>query len=431
MELRRRRRPKSLRRHRTTRFREAEACQDERVSNSTDSTPRVPRFAVATVTEPPEMNRLQRSFYQRYYRPGFEAGTVMEAGGEIGYAVMMLHELLASWESDPARAMSDIERLGRAYPRTSVASAAWRLIADMHYLRGEWAEALGFTYGFRRLDAFIGLGPVLHPRLSARDAWTWAGSHVTPAGYKIFDAVLDELQTALDSFHDEHGVSALEWLWGTLHADEPTHELAVDIAVHAEPGYDVERIAESIARGHAAKPATMTAFAKFDGFERPIPAPWAWPNPYAFEGLIRAFLRKLIRDAENRAREGAGLPRVGEGLVGEMALLNALRAAFPNERIDHQLRPGWLAPQSLDFVFAGRNVAVERQGEQHLRPVAFFGGQEAYERQLQRDATKRMLCKRHGMHLIEVFPDSDLAEVVAEIQAALGAQQSPVRQGIP
>jgi hypothetical protein len=118
----------------------------------------------------------------------------------------------------------------------------------------------------------------------------------------------------------------------------------------------------------------------------------------------------------------AGLPRIGEGLVSEVRLLNELREAFPDEVVNHQVRPTWLAPQSLDIVFADHGVGVEYQGAQHSRPVEFFGGEKAFEGQQMRDAIKRSLCEANGFHLIEVFPDYALSEVVREVRAALSAR---------
>jgi hypothetical protein len=91
------------------------------------------------------MNRLQRSFFTRHYRPAFEAGVAMELDEEYGYAVVMLHELVAVWEAEPDRAMEGLRRIVDAYPRTSISSEARHCHADIHYLRGEWAEALEET----------------------------------------------------------------------------------------------------------------------------------------------------------------------------------------------------------------------------------------------------------------------------------------------
>lgn len=391
------------------------------MSESVANSLRIHRFAVLRVAEPPPTNRLQRSFYTRHYRPAFEAGVAMDVDGQHGYAAMMLHELLSLWTTDPTRAMAGMRLLVEAYPRTSVASEAQRCLADMHYLRAEWADALEHTYGHRRLVAFLGLSDLLDPRAEAWHFMRWSPPSMLKVGLQVADSTLEDMQTVLDSFHDEHGVSLVAYFWARLHSNEPLDELATSLEDLVGNYYSVERIAELIEFGRSLGPYTMTAFAGFEQYEQPIPTPTPWLNPYSFEGLFRALFRHLFRESENRARAGAGLPGVGEGNVAEVHLLRELQKAFPLERVEHQARPWWLAPQSLDIVFHGRDIAVEYQGIQHSRPVEFFGGQEAFKKQQERDATKRQLCKEHGMRLIEVHPDYVLDDVVREVRAALMA----------
>jgi hypothetical protein len=383
---------------------------------------RIHPFTVMRADELPEMNRLQRSFYTRHYRPQFEAGTALNIDGQYGYPVVMLHDLLSRWDDDQPGAMAGMARIVDAYPRSSVRSEARQCLADMHYLREEWAEALNSTVGSSRsLVAFVGLTELLQPRAESWRIMTWGSPSITKAGLQNLDAVLDDLQAELDVFHDEHGVSLVGHFWRRLHADEPLSELAISLEEVVGPYYSVDRIAELIEYGRSlGRPYMMTAFAGFGSYERQIPAPWEWSNPFAFAGLFRAFFRQLFRASENRARESAGLPRVGEGLVSEIRLLRQLREAFPDERLDHQVRPWWLAPQSLDIVFRDRDIAIEYQGAQHSRPIEFFGGQTAFEKQQERDANKRWLCKAHGMQLIEVHPDYLLDDVVQEVRDTLG-----------
>ena len=368
------------------------------------------------------MNRLQRSFFTRHYRPPFDAGVAIDVDGQHGYPVVMMHELLSVWEADPDTAMAGMARIVAAYPRSEVRSEARQCLADMYYLREEWAEALEETVGMRSLAAFVGLTDVLQPRVKSWQFISWGYPSITKAGQQHLDAVLDDLQAELDAFHDEHGVSLVGHFWRRLHADEPLDELAVSLEELVGTRYSVEDIAELVARGRTLGAYPMTAFHRFEGYEQPIPAPWRWGNPYAFEGLFRAFFRRMFRVSENRAREGGGLPRVGEGgLVSEIRLLRQLRDAFPDERLEHQVRPWWLSPQSLDIVFHGRDIAIEYQGVQHSRPIEFFGGPSAFEKQQERDAIKRWLCEEHGMTLLEVHPDYLLEDVVREIRDALAA----------
>ena len=132
-----------------------------------------------------------------------------------------------------------------------------------------------------------------------------------------------------------------------------------------------------------------------------------------------ARLRALYRQPEDELRDAEGLKAVGEGWVSEVALLNELRAAFPDEHIVHQGRPRWPGQQSLDIYFPLRHVVVEYQGLQQSEPVERFGGADAFARQQKRDTWRPELCVEHGVTLIEVHSRYDPEEVIHLIRTAL------------
>lgn len=147
------------------------------------------------------------------------------------------------------------------------------------------------------------------------------------------------------------------------------------------------------------------------------PGPWVpWLPHYA---LLFGLCQTLTRDAENAARDEAEIPRVGEGWVSEMALLRQVQAAFPDERIVHQARPGWLVPQSLDIFLPDHNIGIEYQGAQHSTPVDYFGGAKAFELQQERDARKQSICRQHGCVFIDVHPGYQLEQVIARVKDAM------------
>ena len=54
----------------------------------------------------------------------------------------------------------------------------------------------------------------------------------------------------------------------------------------------------------------------------------------------------------------------------------------------------------LDFYLADKNLAIECQGEQHFKPVDFFGGKETLKKQKKLDKLKNTLCKKNGIKVI-------------------------------
>ena len=57
----------------------------------------------------------------------------------------------------------------------------------------------------------------------------------------------------------------------------------------------------------------------------------------------------------------------------------------------------------IDFYSANLNLAIEVQGDQHFIPIEYFGGEEVYQQQFERDIKKFNLCKEHGITLIYVY----------------------------
>ncbi len=57
-------------------------------------------------------------------------------------------------------------------------------------------------------------------------------------------------------------------------------------------------------------------------------------------------------------------------------------------------------PLKLDFYLPEYNIAIECQGEQHFRPIDFFGGENGYELTIKRDITKLNLCKEHNINIL-------------------------------
>ena len=138
-----------------------------------------------------------------------------------------------------------------------------------------------------------------------------------------------------------------------------------------------------------------------------------------------AFCTAAIRDAENAWRAEQQIPHVGEGWIAEMRLYYEIKAALPLLEVVHQARPPWLGRQHLDIFVPALFAAIEYQGEQHDRPVDFFGGAEAYERTAERDLRKAGLCQKNGVRLVYVREGYRLAAVLAEITGGIDVGIAP------
>ena len=63
-------------------------------------------------------------------------------------------------------------------------------------------------------------------------------------------------------------------------------------------------------------------------------------------------------------------------------------------------KPEWLKPKSLDFYLPEHHLAIECQGEQHYRPIKFYGGLIKYNRQVKNDTFKKEKCNEKNIKLV-------------------------------
>ena len=126
-------------------------------------------------------------------------------------------------------------------------------------------------------------------------------------------------------------------------------------------------------------------------------------------------IKFLSKEAENKARSIAGVPKIGEGWVSETALFRKLEAEFSNTKVVQHGRPTWLGRQHFDIWFPNWKIAVEYHGKQHFEPVEFFGGKEVFHETVERDNRKAKLAKGHGVKLLIVTEADNHDDIVQEI----------------
>lgn len=121
-------------------------------------------------------------------------------------------------------------------------------------------------------------------------------------------------------------------------------------------------------------------------------------------------------EAENTIRKNRGLPLVGEGWISETKIFYLIKKHFGNQTsILHHGRPKWLGRQHFDIYLPEYNLAIEFQGEQHYRPIDFFGGKESFEKNKVRDERKKKLAKENNCHLICIDKNYIDTELLQEI----------------
>jgi hypothetical protein len=66
---------------------------------------------------------------------------------------------------------------------------------------------------------------------------------------------------------------------------------------------------------------------------------------------------------------------------------------------------------SFDFYNATQNVAIEVQGEQHIKFTPFFHGtaKSNFLGQIRRDTEKQKYCELNSIKLIEIYPKDEIS----------------------
>jgi hypothetical protein len=106
-------------------------------------------------------------------------------------------------------------------------------------------------------------------------------------------------------------------------------------------------------------------------------------------------------------------------LFSETKLFNEIKELFPDEVIIQHGKPSWLGQQHLDIFFPKRNIGIEYQGQQHLEPVDYFGGEKGFKELQERDMRKKKLCEENSCELIYVYSEYDIREIKKEIKSVI------------
>lgn len=331
-----------------------------------------------------DMNRGQKQFYKDFQR-AVAQGNFVDIAGQVSYVFCYAYK-----EIDPQRprkSLDSLKKLAKIYeddPKLSEYLNSWA--ADCAILLGDLDQALellpepnlGATWGITA-NIRLSLKFALKSLPEARELVALVGPKVTKYGRENLEGVEQYLGVLIGELQTRSNDLISNWI--------------------------LEHKVQS------------SAFRPFNGVPR-YHKQHAGLTVYHFSNcdLFRDYIADLIRQAENALRVDKGLPRIGEGWISETRLFYQLKDAFSDNHVVQHARPSWLGRQHLDVFFPELSVAVEFQGEQHDRPVEYFGGQKAFEENQRRDKRKRAACKRNGIVLIEVRDGYDINQLVSEIR---------------
>lgn len=94
----------------------------------------------------------------------------------------------------------------------------------------------------------------------------------------------------------------------------------------------------------------------------------------------------------------------------ELLVFELCQKIYGQDNVLFQYSPLYLGKMSYDVYITSKKVAIEYQGKQHFEPVEFFGGQEHFEKQVERDRLKLELSKTHKVKLVYINYDEIISE---------------------
>jgi len=106
----------------------------------------------------------------------------------------------------------------------------------------------------------------------------------------------------------------------------------------------------------------------------------------------------------------------------EKSLFDIVKKHFKGFDVLRHAQPIWLEPQHLDIFLPELSLAIEYMGEQHYRPVEYFGGNSGFEATTNRDERKAEICKKVGVNLVYVRFDDDIKKRVEQITSAYNSR---------
>ena len=103
---------------------------------------------------------------------------------------------------------------------------------------------------------------------------------------------------------------------------------------------------------------------------------------------------------------------LGQGcpICKEYKMEENVKSFLDNNKISYiyQYHTEWLKNDSgnqlsLDFYLPEYNVSIECQGEQHFKPVDYFGGEIRFLHQKSNDEMKKKICENHNINILYVI----------------------------
>jgi hypothetical protein len=137
---------------------------------------------------------------------------------------------------------------------------------------------------------------------------------------------------------------------------------------------------------------------------------------YFIENSLLEIFSIFIYGNQDEFRISKGLPKIGEGWISETELFQKIKNHFNLENVKQHGKPRWLGRQHVDIWIPKYRIGIEFQGKQHYEPIEYFGGEDAFKKNQERDLRKKDLFEKNKAHLIEVTHGYDLESLIKKME---------------
>ena len=353
----------------------------------------------------------QKKFYKEY-KKYFLNGEYIDVKGNNNYTFILFYDLLENHSQDLKLLQQHLKNLEKYYPITKgyTSSALIQELENNKNFEKAWKLTYQKEYiGFENIIEFEDkLGREL---LDGELIVKLAGySHLTEFGQNNIKAIKSITSSELLKYKAENKAKFFELF---LKNNEPIESKKERETYHYDPEYYKRFFLSNSEYLH---------YKAID--DNQLQSKYFRKIPHVVEKAIYNQLRLILKNAEDSYREEIGMPKVGEGWISETELFYKISDYFEDLKVVHHASPKWLGRQHLDIFIPKFKIGIEYQGEQHYQPIDFFGGQEAFEKTVERDKRKKQICKNNNCSLIYVEKGYDIDMVVLQIKREInGVQQ--------
>jgi len=394
----------------------------------------------------------QQRFYE-FWKDNFERGAAVDVDGNLSYIFIYIYSVIERFLDD-----KDINRLLGIFERLRTDYSCYEKIGN--YTRGwatdAWLSLRNYDEAWALLKTLpmpISISDVVNikatckdTKITGHDLFDIIGlSCLTSFGKDHIEQIAELVTIFLEDFHEEYEKNFIEYFCGQFKLQNLTEDdfakleqffpNTKEFRALKKSGTSVHPSCEKRLFAGVPSSSALTISVSIDpttgevvsesGDDEPLEFPTIEEQsiPYIVRAALTSKGRQIVRECENTFREESNIPKIGQGWIRETELFYSLYDAFPNEKIIHHGRPGWLSPQHLDIYLPDKNVGCEYQGAQHQNAVEYFGGEESFKRQQERDEKKKRLCRRHGCKLLYVFEDYDFQTVRLSVEKMLSEKK--------